>query len=639
MNQPAAAVDLSTLDAYRPGTVAPAIWSANRAALSGVQPDLVELLRGVALPSTWRPALALDDALTYRCEELGAPPAWLGNTAAPLTRARAQLGQFDPAGKNPALPCIGTGAELRALLDRLPVYLAAFVFEADPCALAAVLRTQDFSTPIARGQCLLIPPGRELAYLTELMSTHPGLLPPGNLVLPDLVPPARLEELRVICEQIFAATARRRGERLHALASAAPPAAMATAGTTPRFAVLALHPQRTVQALAVDLEQAARSLEWPVLRRIVADPHSVHPLVHCAALAEFAPSLTLCVNHLHTLLSAAPAGTTCVWILDETSAPAEVPHDGTLWLAASPRVVAALRRAGVREDVLIPWYWACSAEEGAPLGAEGPGFRVQGPGDGPGALTLNNGTERGRCILLVGDLPDLRPGAHRITQPTHRRLWEQLRVTVAQVWETPRVLQPAQLLVRAERECGVALVDRALRERTEQLIERAIIPAVVLEQIACGLSNEPAEVLALGQGWERLSARNLRPLATDLFALPDRGAGLRPRGCIFAGAGDPLTAALLHAAANGWPVLMHALGGQSPAPALGDVLQPGRHFESFVDLTGLRHLLQSLRAAPEAGLRRAQRARDHVREHHSYRRRLRDLVAFVHSVLSRKEPH
>ena len=252
------------------------------------------------------------------------------------------------------------------------------------------------------------------------------------------------------------------------------------------------------------------------------------------------------------------------------------------------------------------WYWACG-----PLPDE--------PADSTAEPT----------VLLVADLPDSRPQACGIQHSTHVKLWEQLAVTIAGAWETPRILKPEGLLLHAERQSGVEMTDAALRESLLRLIERVLIPAVVLERVIGTLAGEQLAVLAVGRGWKRLDSGNFRTLAANVFDLPECGAKLHPRACVFAGWPDPLQPALLHAAASGWPLLLHSPGGQPLGPALGDVLRPDQHFGSFASVSALCASLKSLHTAPQVALRRAERARRHVAEQHSYERRLQELLRYA----------
>jgi hypothetical protein len=608
---------LAEMDELRPATLDPAVWSANLAALAVEQPLLAEELRALVLPETWRPALAPDGFVTYRTEQPGAPAAWLGQTAAPLVRARSRLERLDVAGKNPALPTCGTGAEVHFLLSRLPGHLAVFVFETDRQVLAAVLHTQDWSAAITQGRCVLVPPAREYAFLTELMERSSGLLPPAEILLPDLVAPARVAELRAIGERVNRETTQRRDTHLRALGNSVVPSSRTPGDSAvpPRLALLALRPQSAALKVAEGLERAARRLEWPVLRCATADPRNVHPLPHCRAVAEFRPDLTIYVGGPRPRLPLATAGTTSVWVLDELESNVELPGDDTLYLAASPTIAASLERAGIPADAILDWFWACEAPTGAaaPATAEDP-------------------------VVLVGDLPDPRPETCGIQRSAHKKLWAQLGRMVAQTWESPRIGEPGKLLVRAERECQVDVRDPELREALQRLVERVLIPAVVLEHIAQMLTSEAGLVLTLGRGWGRIAAGNLKPLAASLFDLSGRDAELHPRACVMAGQRDPLSPPLLHAAARGWPLLVHALGGQSLAPALGNVLQPRQHFAPFSDRSELRRCLQLLREQRQANQEQVERTRRHVAEKHTCLRRLQDLRAFLDARPARANP-
>ncbi len=608
MTEPAAPFQLAQLDGERPAALDPAVWSANRAALERESPELAAQLGQVSLPETWRPALALDDFVAYRVDEPGQPAMWLGGSAAPRTRAAGLLKSFEPTGQNLALPGCGTGAELQRLLEQLPAHIAIFIFEADLRVLAAVLRAHDFAAVIEQGRCVFLSPDSAAAALAAILEQHTGLLPPGTIILTELVAPTRVDEVRGICETVGRAANQQRQEHLHALQAAladvAPPPASA-----PRLAVTALRPHRVHEALARHLVEAAHELEWPTLCGTTSNPRQVHPLLHAAALAEFKPSLTVSVNQLPETLPLRPAGTRCAWLLDEHAVPTQLPRDDTLYLAASPRVAAALRRGGAADEAVLDWYWACRSD-------------LPEPPDGPPDQT----------VILAADLPADQPEAYDITHSTHVKLWEALRTAAAQSWEK-QALDAERFLVRTERTCGVELADPPLRESFLKVIDRALIPGVILEHIVRALTREPVTVLTVGGGWQRITEKNLTSLGENVFELPDQGRGLHPLACVFAARQDVLSPALLHAAAAGWPMLIHCPGGRVPTAELGEVLRPGQHFEPFADLTELLRALESLRSAPQAAQRRCERARHHVRENHSYRRRLQDLLAFVRSAL------
>jgi len=594
-------VQLGEFDAAPAADLDPVVWSANLAALEECQPDLAADLRSVQLPANWRPALGLDGAPTYRLEEAGQPPVWLSGTAAPLARARGLLSSFQHSGKNVALPCAGSGAEIALLLERLPAFLALYVFEADRRVLAALLRIRDFSQAIAGGRCLLVPPGREADGLSALLDTYPGLLPPGEIVLPDLAPRARTNEVRLLCEQINRRIMRARSAELENMSnvSVRPPA---TAGNSPRLAVVSLNAQPASHRLAQALERAARRLGWPVSCQTLADPRHVHPLYHARVLTRFQPTLTVAVNHLLTRLPALPLGLSCVWFHDDNAVPASLSADDTLYLGASPRVLAALERSGARRTAAC--FWACDE-----VLAEEP---------------LEPTDDR---LVLLADLFDTRADIWGFGQSSHQMLWRRLREVIGEHWQTPRILDRRALLARAERVSGVEISDAGLRESLLRLIERVLIPATVAEEIARALSASGYNVLAVGHGWQRVELPRLVPYAVDIFQ--PQVSQLRPAAAVLAGQPDPLCPSLLRAAGLGWPLVVHRLGEGPLRSALGDVLRPEDHLVTFSSLTELRRVLRGLRDRPEETRRRAERACRHLAERHTYEQRLRGLASMV----------
>jgi hypothetical protein len=137
---------------------------------------------------------------------------------------------------------------------------------------------------------------------------------------------------------------------------------------------------------------------------------------------------------------------------------------------------------------------------------------------------------------------------------------------------------------------------------------------------------------ALGRGWQRWPGQEIESSGACIFELPQPGTG--PRAAIFGGSLDPLCPALLHAAALGWPLLLHDPGGQTLARGLGGVLQRGQHYLAFTGAADLRAALTVLKDKPAAAHDRAARARAHVLARHTYAQRLRELPALA----ARRDP-
>jgi hypothetical protein len=600
------AIELAAFDDALPRSSDPPVWTANLEALRTEQPEFARELEHTALPPHWRPVVALDGFPTYRVEPRDEAARWLAATAAPATRAAALLAKLPASSTNLALPAIAAGAELSFLLGRLSHQRAVFVFEQDPARWVAVLRTIDIAEAIASGRCVLIPPGAEQSLLEELLERHPGLLPPGTIVAPQLCDPARLVQLRKMCEMVAQHTNEARLRRLKGLKPRAP---LETSGEAlhPRLAVLALGPDAASHRLAAQLTAAATTLGWNACQRTASSPRDVHALPHYEALVDFGAGLVICVDHAPGTLPLPPGTPVCYWHLHTRDVPAGMPADDTVHLAATPRVADTLRAAGVPSERLLDFHWACPATNG---GEPAPRAGHQRQSKLPNS------------IILVGDQPDASAAACGIVQPTHKQLWKQLHQTAIRAWETSEITQPATLLRDAERASGITLGERSLYERLVRIIEHVLIPAVVLETILCLLRRESYEVLTVGRGWHRCSNDTLQQSVESIDDLVAQSPDMPVTAAVFAGPLDPLTPALLLAAALGWPLLIHSPGKTALTSQLGGILHPRQHYEPFAGSRDLCATLDAIRSDPTPVQRRCERVREHMFMRHTYAHRL-----------------
>jgi hypothetical protein len=473
--------------------------------------------------------------------------------------------------------------------------------------LAAVLRIADLAEELRAGRCILVPPDEEHAWLAELLERHPGLLPPGNILCLPLVPASRLEQLRSTCEAVTSHTAQRRAQRVEQFAQAATSEQPGTTRTI-RLAVLALNRDRLSLSASQSLARAAEQLGWDVRRCATEGPRDVHVLAHVEALADYAPSLTICVNHARACLPHRLSDPVCEWYLAADQVPEHLPVDETWRLAASPAVAAALRAAVAGSDRrVLDFYWGCRA------------------------AAIDESTQKPSpdTIALVADLPDATPAASGIDQTTHKQLWESLRTAIDRAWETRDIRSPETLLRTAERASGVRLAASSLRHEMLRLAEHVLIPTVVLGRIVQTLEQERLRVLTVGRGWRPCTSESVELLAEDALALSCAASEMPVAAAIFAAHGDPLTPALLEAGVLGWPLLLYSPGGAPLTAGLGNVLQPQQHFQTFGGAKELRHALRLLRQRPQTITRRVQRTRRHLLQHHSYAQRLETLARQV----------
>lgn len=593
------AINLALLDSADEIHLDAQVFARNLSALRLEQPEFAAELEKVALPRHWRPAQTLDGAAGFRTEPPGAPPQWLGGAAAPNTRAAAILNLDCLTDKNPAL--LSVGAELTFLLRRLSPRQAVYVFEPEEAALAAILRLCDISADIESGRCILAPPNREREFLAELLRTHEGLLPPGAVVPPPNANPAQLQHVQRICEEAASNAAQSRDHRYQTIRNSRPHSSRPS--LDPRLAVIALGANPSSHRLAKALAEAGGRLGWETCTRVSAGPRDVHPLPHAAALVDFEPSLTVCIDHNPAMLRIDPAGVLCEWRLSARDLPDAIDDSRVIQLAASPRISELLRAAGAPSERIHDFYWGHAPASAEPESSSSPAV-----------------------VVLVGDLPDARAEACGVEQPTHKRLWSALHAKVAGAWSAAGASSAANLLRTVERECGVELADRDLRRRMLRIIEHMLIPAVVLERIMRTLQEKLPNVRVIGEGWERVVSKEAILSVHGVGAAAKLVQTPHVSAAVFVGWPDPLTPDLLDAVALGWPVLIHNPGGASLAQSLGGVLQRQQHYERF---SGPKELLEQVRTIcddPQPARRRADRARACITEQHSYDARLTTLA-------------
>ncbi|MBK8915182.1 MAG: glycosyltransferase family 1 protein [Phycisphaerales bacterium] len=597
---------LHLLDEIRHCEHDPRLFAENLAALSRHSPDLAKQLERVAIPSEWRPARGLDGWPLFRTERPGEPPQYSGGSAAPATRAAAVLAGVPASDRNVALPAVLAGAELFLLLRRHPAHAAVFVFESDPPALAAVLRTQDLRVAIEARRLILSHPKEPLPLLDALLTREEGLLPPATLLRLPGVPEQRVTELQALCESLNRRCAERRSA---AVISAAP-----RASTRTDIALLSLSSLSAAHRAADELADAARALGRTVLLRALRTPTDAHPLSHERALAEHRPHCVIAFEHaappFRSGVAAAPpvapnrgtatptqdprsagpssqnAPDSCTrfeWrcLPPMSSAEAgELSNGGTEILAASPLVEAAWRAAGRR---VRPFYWAVRAAE------------IDQP-----PVDRSRGAA---CVLLVGDVPDDSESAAGVVHPTHRILWRELQRRARETAFKRHASGPAALLDGVERASGLRIGDADTRAALLRAIVERIIPAAIAHRLIDLCVDAGASCVGLGTGWQRIGVAALRA---------DHPQRVHALAALAIGAPDPLTPDLLRVAAWGIPVAMPWCAARSDGE-LGGVLLPGTHFLPLASADAATRYLRDSQQRRECPI--ALSAREHLRQH------------------------
>lgn len=585
-----ARLPFAELDCFSPAQFPDSHWLENLAAVHSADAPLAEAMRQTVLPAHWRGARGLDGAATWRLEPEGAAPIWLAGAAAPTVRAEGLLSAYSRGEKNPALTAIGAGAEIALLLTQLGPLRALYVFLEELLTAAAVLRCYNFSEALQAGRLILLSPTAPRERLERQLAQAPGLAPPGELLPLPGAAPQRIDELKALCSDVLESIGRLRGAALRALAEQRGALELPTA---PSALILSLSGDLALHALCSDLQVAAQEVGIAAREFSLRGPADVGPLARLERLRDFRASMTLAVGRAAVPVNP-PDGLLLHWNTDAYAlCPLDEPR---MHLAASPQIADALRAAGVADERLLDFYWALKSDEFPP------------PAPAPASPV----------VYLIGDVPNDTPEACGIDQTTHKLLWKTIAIEVESLWERETIGRAPRVLEIAERRCGVRLRDEAIRARFCRILQGVLIPAVSLRTIHRRLLDAGINVVTHGLGW-RESRMGIGE-AAGMIRWPENIA--TPSAAIFAGRPDPLTPALLRAAARGWRVLLHEPAG---AAQLGDVLRSHTHYGSFVDWSELKKQAQS--ATPSPGeIKRRERAREHLWRSHRYQHRWRALL-------------
>lgn len=609
-------LNLAELDCTPRADLLPSIWMDNLEALSADQPDFASRLQELTLPDFWRPVAGLDGFPTWRIEPEGQPPSWLAGTAAPLARAEGLLRLDLLKDKNPALPTIAVGAELKLLLDRLDNRQAVYVFERAFKTLVPVLRLVDFSADIRAGRCIFVPPFNEEVILSELLSKYPGLLPPGILISLPNQPDERLTELCDLCERVSHRTSEVRHQRMKSLAICEPEPL--SVNKKPNFAVLAFGADQRSYKLAANLADSASAIGWRACSRIAAGPREIHSIIHHEELSRFTPNLVIAVGHSP---GSFPIGETCIlcqWHVKLHEIASNCSSDNYHHLAASPDMMEELRRFGVPKSRIHKFFWALPQLPATPTS--------------PGVNFGESGNSK--CVALIGDIFDTSAAACGIEQPTHQQLWKQIDETAHERCFTSDILYPESLLRKGEIASGVKISDASLRERFLRIVKHVLIPTVVLQTISQRLTDEGYEVHAVGKGWRRCSDKQIKHLADDIGQIGSQAPARQaiappvrlPGIAIFANPIDALQRAMFDAIAMGSALLIFNPAPRALTEKIGGILSPRAHYQPFAQFRELKEAINRLREEPDQRRRQAERTLEHVSTHHTYGQRLENLL-------------
>lgn len=577
------AIAVAHLDSPTPIARDDAFFSANLATMRVTQPDIASWLEAAG-DGGWFRTHGLDGSVTA-ARKTDAGVEWLDRTPIPVTRAHATLRNVAAGDRNYALATPGSGAEIELLLSRFATHQALFVIADDPSRVRAILALRDHASDIRRARLLFVQAPRMQDELLSMLRTHEGLLVPAALLA---TPPTDADWTRRVTAALQHVAAQIGTERATAADALRirPPAP----DRTTRVAVLALQPDSTDHALAVRLTEELSHAGIAAMLAALDGPLHAHSRVHERAIAAFAPTITLAINH-PPMFSATANARKFRW---QVALPtANESFDPTiLTFAGTPTVEQQLLQHGVRRDRTRPAYigppTAVLDRDVAPVDAS--------------------------CVAIVGDWINDDAAAAGIRQPTHRQLWQHARDLLDRGAIGENDLGGAALLKIAQREQRVTIDEPSIRDEFVAALDNILIPAWATRATATALQTTGARLLAIGKGWNaRLAKPNFEHHAT-LDAM--ERLNTRPRLAVVTHWRDPLAPAAVWSAGLGWPLLFVGVARRIHA-AVKPILR-----ESDLLITAAPTQLPTLLARDATHARRAESARAHLASR-------QDLAQFV----------
>lgn len=465
-------------------------FARNLAALRSLQPQLAGRLAELPIPATVQFVTGRDGHPTFLVPDSFGRLGWLGGSSMATISSEEQFGRWQPTGGNVVLPRILTGLELLGVASRLEPHCAIFVIEPDCLAIKLVLHLRDFAELLSSGRLILMHAEEqgsavEQAFV-DFFSCHPGYeMPLHMLTVPQSAPAATLEVQRRMeraagrVQGLQAELIQGMAERLDETYVNRPPdpqagrVALVSAAAGPRSLHRAARMERGLQALRIDHVSC-----------VPDRPDKCHLVARMRTILEFRPDVVL--------FSESHPGPGRRFI------PRSLPV--VCWYSAAAQGIRPIENGAGTGDMFIAES-ARAAAELVSAGAAERCVRRTSPGADNAGCLYKKSAAAVVPVAVWCDLPDDRPESAEINLDSHRRLWQALQSAARREGVEYRDSKADSLLRQAEKTCGVAIQDSALREAFLQVLRTriaqcAVAASVVKQLIRCG--HKPR---VFGEGW------------------------------------------------------------------------------------------------------------------------------------------
>lgn len=595
-------------------------FAANLAALRSVAPGLAETLAAQAVPPTVQPTRGRDGTPTYLVTEPDGRRSWFGGTSMPTLSAPAILERSEAGRESTLLPCIGSGMEVRLLLERIEPHCAVFAYEPDPLQLALALRLHDLAGALADGRLILLGGPDLAAALLGFFEQHLAYEFPTRIVRSPEFSTGQVQTIKAEVESAGRTVAGRQAAKALAAANTLRSRAACDPSAPPRVAIVTVDPRPAACEDVRRLAATAEHMGWPAATCAPDHPARCHIVARLETIARHKADLVLCCHtfggRIEPFLPEPLGAVTWFGPAARLSAALSegVPKRG-LHLASTPYQAQVLREAGLpaeRVDVLEVGVDALAI---TPLAADDPACA-------PFACD----------VAILCDVADLRAACH-VSEESQQRLFEAI-LHAAPSWAETYVPDHAEgILSAAEQRCDRSLKDDRIRAGFIGLIRDVIAPSVLARLAVERLVRQGLNVRVWGDGWS-LAQPLARLHGGPMPPVEDRNRichAARAVLCPFFGA---LTArTVLEVIAAGGSVLCRQSDVPLPErhPQLADVLAAVPSYRRLSELPrAIAPLLRAPDSKPDSaavGARAALRAK--VLAEHTLAHRLQAIQARV----------
>lgn len=583
----------------------PAILEANLAALAEWLTSSANAIRQSRLPESLQCRPGRDGVLTFAWSDTGGVMQWLGRTSMPTVSAPALVEAFGPGPAGILLYTMGSGHEVKLLLERIFPDQAIMVVEPEPWKAGLALRLHDLSAAIRNRRLLLFTGPAAWDEFGAFLVEHPGFFEPQRILSWPWFDHELIADITKRVESVNAALDRRRLQ-LHAVAVGEGRQHLAaTHAERPAIAIIA-HPFSLAAYRLAALLATAAETDWNVQRHLGDAPHQAHPLMIADVLHQHPPRMCILIDSLPGGLPyALPDSPACVlWT------GAHLPEG-----VSSPQLMRGARLA-VASDAL--------RNKAISAGVEPSQVIVVPPAAQVGLVpSLRSPTRR---LAVMADRPDSSPTSAGLHLVTHCRLWEAAREVIRQTADTYDDDQADDVVRTAESRLRIRLETPSVRAGIIERVRARLGPAIVREECLKALMASGLEFDLFGAGWDGagIPAGALRGPTTEPQDVPAILNSLD--AIVFMETGDRVPMLLLDALAAGVVVFLREGRASQGGDQVARILKPVGDVERFSSRATMLASLKKYLAQPEASHAAALGLSRHVRASHTWRNRLQAIA-------------